>query len=29
MSDETVNRVKAIIEQRRRSAGGTHPAYPD
>src|ERR1700733_6651493 len=29
MSDETVNRIKAIIEQRRRSAGGDPAGPPD
>ena len=29
MSDETVNRIKAIIEQRRRSAGGDPSGLPD
>jgi CRP/FNR family cyclic AMP-dependent transcriptional regulator len=29
MSDETVGRIKAIIEQRRRSAGGDPSGLPD
>ena len=29
MSDDTVNRIKAIIEQRRRSAGGDPAGPPD
>jgi CRP/FNR family transcriptional regulator, cyclic AMP receptor protein len=29
MSDETLNRIKAIIEQRRRSAGGDPSGVPD
>jgi CRP/FNR family transcriptional regulator, cyclic AMP receptor protein len=29
MSDETVNRIKAIIEQRRQSAGGDPSGSPD
>jgi CRP/FNR family transcriptional regulator, cyclic AMP receptor protein len=29
MSDETVNRIKAIIEQGRRSAGGDPSGLPD
>jgi CRP/FNR family cyclic AMP-dependent transcriptional regulator len=29
MSDETLNRIKAIIEQRRRSAGGDPSGAPD